>query len=238
MPVLLLCYGDPQAKDLLRKAIEARYGPTPPAIESLTIRFKGRARRKLGPVKAWVPTDSETYFLFPSHIRWDFVVKPMGLPVQKGVEAYDGGVFHSVRGGGSPSVIKDEDVKISMRRRLWAISALFLTPLSDPSVKLTAIDGQSFQAENAKLDDAVTTLVLRDDKRLDYVQVRGINPESDKEQTLKMQLSETQKPVNGLMMPETISAYWDDELSFELEPIDADLNPPLEREVFTLEWLD
>ena len=42
MPVLLLAQGDPQAKDLLRKAIHARYGLRPPALDSLHINFKGR----------------------------------------------------------------------------------------------------------------------------------------------------------------------------------------------------
>ena len=35
MPVLLLARGDQDSKSLLRRAIEARYGLGPPAIETL-----------------------------------------------------------------------------------------------------------------------------------------------------------------------------------------------------------
>ena len=55
MPVLLLAQGDAEARDLLRKAIEARYGPRPPALDSLKIDFNGRTRIKVGPVMTWVP---------------------------------------------------------------------------------------------------------------------------------------------------------------------------------------
>ena len=37
MPVLLLAQGDPRAKDMLRKAIEARYGLRPVPLESLKL---------------------------------------------------------------------------------------------------------------------------------------------------------------------------------------------------------
>jgi hypothetical protein len=234
MPVLLLAQGDPQAKNLLRQAIEARYGLRPPVIESLRIDFKGRARAKVGPITTWVPVDASAQFRFPNQMRWDFTVRPFGLPVHRGVEAFDGTTYRIARGNSTPTIINDEAHISSMRRRLWAIAALLLTPLGEHFVKLAANGDNSFEAANTQLHDAVN-LNLRSNNTLDYVQVKCLNPDTEQQQTFFMRLSEDQSAVNDLMLPCKISTFWDDNPYYEVEPILAESNPAIPEAVFTLD---
>jgi len=233
MPVLLLSYGDPQAKDMLRRAIEARYGLRPPVLDSLKLQFKGRARTKVGPIKTWVPVDVEAHFQFPKAMRWDFNVKPMGLSVQKGIESFDGTTYRTARGGKAPIEIADEKQVNAMQRRLWATASILLTPLSNPFVKLEFKKDDCFTAINTKIDDPAD-LYLRPDNTLDHVQVESIDPDG-KERTFSLRLSTEQTTLNELILPKKINAFWDDEPYFEIEPVSAESNPDIDETIFTLE---
>lgn len=234
MHILLLCQGDPAARDLLKRTIMARYGSSPLAIESLQVQFSGRSRVKLGPVKTWVPTASRAFFRFPSHLRWDFIVKPVGLPIQRGSEAFDGVYYHSVRRGSPATAVDDVAMVASIRRRLWAMAALLLTPLSDDGVQVSLTDSGAIEAENTRLGDAVR-LHLRPDHSLEAVSVRCLNPDTEHEQLFRIVLSEELAPINGLMLPKKISLFWDDEPTYEAVATAAHLNPPLADDVFTLD---
>lgn len=233
MPVLLLSYGDPQAKDILRRAIEARYGMRPPVLDRLKLTFKGRTRVKVGPVKTWVPVEVEAYFDFPKAMRWDFKVKPLGVAVQKGIESFDGTAFRSLRGGQSPTIIDDEDQINALQRRLWAVASILLTPLSNPFVKLELKSNNCITAINTKLDDPAD-LIMRENNTLDYVQVPSIDPDG-KNRNFILRLSEEQQTLNDLIIPKQIKAFWDDDAYFEIEPIEAESNPDIPESVFTLE---
>ncbi|MFW5708959.1 MAG: hypothetical protein ACOCX5_01940 [Chloroflexota bacterium] len=234
MPVLLLAQGDPAAKDKLRHAIEARYGLRPPAIDSLKIDFKGRSRIKLGPVTTWVPLDLTAYFRFPTAMRWDFIVKPMKLPIQRGVGAYDGETYRTVRGNKAPTVIAENDQVSSMRRRLWAMASVLLTPLSDTFVKLTEISNTSLEARNTRLDDAAE-IILRPDNTIDHVKVVCLNPESGEQQAFTIQLSTDMVTLNELIIPARLTMAWDNANAFEVEPVAVDNNPNLPDSIFTIE---
>jgi len=233
MPVLLLAQGDTIAKCALRKAIEARYGTRPPSLDSLKINFNGRTLAKVGPVKTWVPVEVTAYFRFPMAMRWDFTVKPLKLPVQRGLEAFDGATYHSARGGKPPTVITDPAQVASMRRRMWAIAAILLTPLSELFVKLSAIGENSLWATNTKLDDAAE-IHLRPDNSLDYVRVECLNPDDNRWQNYIIRLSEELVCINDLLLPAKMSAFWDDAPNFEFEPGLVESNPNIPDSVFTL----
>ncbi len=233
MPVLLLAQGDAEAKDLLRKAIEARYGLRPPAIESLQIDFKGRVRAKVGPITTWVPVDATAYFHFPTSTRWDFTVRPAGVTVQRGVDAFDGAAYRRVRGGGEPQVITDSQLVASTLSRLWAIAALLLTPLGEHFVRLTATGPNTLDAINTQINDSVS-LHLRPDNTLDQVQVSCLNPDTEQQQIFTLRLSADQALVNDLVLPQKICAFWDDAPYFEVEPIRVETNPPIPEATFTL----
>ncbi|MBI5666726.1 MAG: hypothetical protein HZC41_01855 [Chloroflexi bacterium] len=233
MPVLLLAQGDVAAKDMLRRAIEARYGLRPPAIESLSIDFKGRARARIGPLAAWVPVEAMARFLFPSAMRWDFTVKPAGVGVQRGSEAFDGAVYRRARGNQTPMVIDDVAQVASMQSRLWAMAAVLLTPLGEHFVKLAVTGDSSFSATNTQINNAVE-LCLRNNRTVDSASVTCLNPDSQKQQQFSLRLSEEQAPVNEFMLPRKISAFWDDEPYFEIEPVHVESDLTLEEAVFNL----
>jgi len=235
MPVLLLCHGDKAARDLLRAAIEARYGRLPPVLESLEVSFIGRARVKVGPVYTWVPVESSAYFVFPNRLRWDFTVKPMGMAVQRGSEAFDGETYLSMRGNSAPTVITQPEHLVGMRRRLWAIAATLLTPLSEAFVRLTTNNETCFSAENTELGDAVSLCVSPDGHKLASVEVSCHNPETQREQILKLRLAATQKAVGDLIMPSQINMGWDNKPLYELIPQSTRVNPSLADSLFRLD---
>jgi hypothetical protein len=233
VPVLLLAQGDTASKDLLRRAIEARYGLRPPALESLQIDFKGRARAKLGPIATWVPVEATAYFCFPNIMRWDFTIKAVGVQLGSGIEAFDGTTYRSARGGKTPTVISNPDLISSMQQRLWAIAAVFLTPLGEHFVKLSSPGENTLQVTNTQLDASIY-LHLRPDYTLDYVKIDCINPDNNKLQNFKMCFSDEQCLVNELMLPSKIMSYWDGDYYFEVEPQRAETNHSIDNAIFTL----
>jgi hypothetical protein len=233
MPVLLLAYGDPTAKDMLRRAIEARYGTRPLALDSLRIKFSGRARVKVGPMHTWVPVEATASFRFPLAMRWDFNIKPFHLPVQRGTEAFDGAAYRRISGDRKVKEIGDPEHVHSMRRRLWAMAAMLLTPLGSPFVQLSLVDQTRFEATNTELEDTAV-ITVRADHSLDQVHVRCLNPATEQHQNHIIRLSEEMLVFGELILPGKISGYWDDTPTFELMPVDAQSNPDIPDHVFTL----
>ena len=234
MPILLLAHGDPAAKDKLRAAIEARYGSRPIGMDSLEIDFKGRMRTKIGPITTWIPMDMVAYFRFPTAMRLDFIAKPLKLPVQQGVESFDGEVYRSTRGKKEPTIIADDNQVQSMQRRAWAVAATLLIPLSELFVKLELIGNYSFSATNTTLDDTVEISLLSNNL-LDKVQVECFNPDTEKQQMFSISLSDDLTTIDDLLIPTKFIMTWDDKPSFELEPTKITSNPDLPDSLFRLE---
>lgn len=234
MPVLLLCQGEAEAKKRLRRAIEARYGINPPAIEKISMSFKGRAHAKLGPIKTWIPVEAKASFVFPSHLRWEFSLKPLNLPMQKGIETYDGKMYRNQKAIGANKESVKTTYMASARGRLWQMAAILLTPMSDFYIKISSCGEDCIIAENTKLNDSVH-IYLRPNDTIDYAVAKCFNPDAEREQKLYLKLSEELVNVDGLMLPTQVSAFWDDEPYFEMQPIAINTNPDLPEECFTLE---
>ncbi len=234
VPVLLLAQGDPPARELLKKAIEARYALRPPVLESLRIDFRGRSRAKIGPISSWVPVEATAQFLFPRALRWDFKVSAIGVKLGSGSEAFDGTTSRTTRGSKSPTVISDSAAVESLQRRLWAIAAVFLTPLGDHFVKLHAAGDLQLEATNTQTNSTVR-LNMRSNRTLEKVEVSCINPDTEQEGWFALHLSEEQESLNDLILPVQISAFWDDAPAFELEPVQVQINPTIDEAVFTLQ---
>ena len=64
-PGLLPGRPDARGRDLLRRAIEARYGFRPPTLETLELTFSGRALTSIGPFKRWLPLSVTLRVKFP-----------------------------------------------------------------------------------------------------------------------------------------------------------------------------
>lgn len=233
MPVLLLAQGDPDAKDLLRRTIEARYALSPPAIDSLQLDMIGRVRGKVGPVMAWVPVRIRARFRFPTAVRWDFSVRPVGVPVRHGIEAFDGTVYRQKRGRRA-EIIEDAEMIHSLRHRLWAMAAVLLTPLGEHFVRVQTTGEASFEATNTTLGDTVQ-LFLRPDNTLEKVQVQCLNPDAGEVQRFSLRLSEEQAPVDDIMLPRRLHAFWNDAPYYEVEPVSVVNCTTLADEIFTLE---
>jgi len=233
VPTLLLAQGDPAAKDLLRRSIEARYALSPQAIDSVKMAFTGRVHAKVGPVTTWVPVKITTHFRFPTAIRWDFSVRPVGVPVQRGIESYDGTTYRRLRGKKITEVTQDSEVVKSLKSRLWAMAAVLLSPLSEHYVQLKANDSHSFDATNTQSNDTVT-MYLRPDHTLEQVAVYCLNPDNGQEQWFSLYLSEEQAPVDEIMLLRQIHAFWDDKPYFEVEPTAIENAASISDDVFSL----
>jgi hypothetical protein len=138
MPVLLLARGDKEGKELLRRALEARYGVGAPAIDTLKIEFKGRKRARLGPVATWVPMDGTLTYNAPLCARIDYTARPAGLPLISQADAFDGTIYRKRRGREVVEVVTQSDQAQSVQKRLWTAAALLLTPLVEHFVELHA----------------------------------------------------------------------------------------------------
>jgi hypothetical protein len=235
MPVLMLARGDEEARDLLRKAIEARYGTRPPAFDALKVEFSGRVNTRIGPIKTWVPLDVTIQLNMPNQMRWDFTAKPAGVPVRSGVEAYDGTHLRTLNGN-KPQINDDANAVSALQRRLWAIAALLLTPLGDHFVELSANGERALVARNTQIDAPVdvTLMEAEDDNRLQQVAVECYNPDQNQQQQFILRPSAELASFDGLLLPTKVSAFWDDTPWFEMEPTSVESDPEIEASVFTL----
>ena len=233
MPVLLLARGDQESKTLLRHAIEARYGMSPQAIDTLKLEVKGRTRLKIGPVATWIPLDGIAYFKFPFSVRWNFTTHPIGVLRGGGEEAFDGAVCRK-RKGKEVTVIKDIEPMKSTHARLWAMSALLLMPLSEHFVELHVIGDNTLDATHV-VQGITARLRLHDDHTVDSASTECVNPATKKVQSFTLRLSEGQKEVGGLMLPSKIGVWWDEQPEMEVSPLSAEINPLVDEGVFRLE---
>jgi hypothetical protein len=234
MPVLLMARGDQESRTLLRRAIELRYGLGPPVIETLRIEMKGRTRTKLGPVTTWVPLEGLAYFKFPLSIRWNLTLRSVGLSLSRSAEAFDGTTIYRQRNRETLVKISDAAQLESLRIRLWALSAVLLTPLAEHYVQLNATGEHSFEAVNTEIGTKAE-LSLTNDGALDYVTTDCIHPVSAQAQTYTLQASDGQALFGGLILPRKLAITWDNEPEMEIVPVAADINQPVADTVFTLE---
>lgn len=233
MSVLLLARGDSLAKDLLRAAIESRYGLRPPVLETLQLDVKGRMQARLGPVSGWLPFSATLTFKQPLSFHYEYTLRVSGVPVKRSTQAYDGMVLRQETSG-DPTVLTDSQLIQSVQQRLWTALALLLTPLTESHVSLHAPAEHMLEATNAVTDDTVL-IVLNEDNTVAYVQSNAYNPQAEENQVFKLEVSETNVDLGGLLLPEMITCNWDDEPFLEIEPVDAVVNPDVGDDLFILD---
>jgi hypothetical protein len=113
------------------------------------------------------------------------------------------------------------------------MAAILLTPMSDYYIEVSNCGVNCIQAVNTKINDSVR-MYLRENYTIDYAEVECFNPDTERNQNLYLRLSEKQVPVDGLMLPEQVSAFWDDEPYFEMSPSKVEMHPDMSEEYFTL----
>lgn len=233
MPVLLLSRGDPASRELLKGAITARYGLSAPTIETVRIDLKGKSRVKLPFGNPWMPVDTTLYVKFPSAIRWEFTLRPVGLPVNTTSEAFDGAALSRSRVLRGAAVNTESALLRSSRARLWTIAVMLLTPLSDPAIHVRMLDNSTLAVEHAEMGINVT-LALNEDKTLNQITTTCYNPVTERDQVYSLRAADGQRMIDDLMLPCQIAVYWDDELELEMSPVKVETNPPLAEDFFRL----
>lgn len=230
MRILLLCQGTPVAKDMLRKAIERRYGMNPPVIEKLHIGFKGRAK---APDGEWMPLSAQARFELPNKVRWDFVANDTRHDMQQGAIAYDGFSYRHTRDDANLEKITQTDYLNSMRSQLWSLATMLLTPLSDHMVKLTECGDFCLEAKNTQLNES-TTIRLRDDYSVKSVEVPCWNPRTQRQQLYRLVMTRETAPVDGFILPKRLGAFWDKDPDYEMMPVRVERHPEFPPEIFNL----
>jgi hypothetical protein len=232
MPVLMLARGDPAAKDRLRAAIEARYGFRPPTLETLELAMKGRIHSKVGLITTWLPIDFTVRLKFPQCIAWEYVVHPLGLAVRRAAEAYDGTALRR-KHTSALSAVSDPVLTDSVQKRLWALAAALLMPLTEHYVELTSVGEHVLSATHRDTGNTAQ-ITLKPDYSISSVEIRCYNPAAEKEQMYRLVLPGGYVTLNDLILPAKIASYWDNELDFEFELVRAVINPLLDTKTFTM----
>lgn len=234
MPVLLMARGDEAARDLLKKAIAARYGVRPIVIDTLKLVFAGRVYTSIGPLKRWVPLDATAAFRFPDAMRWDYKAKAIpGIKTTVGTECYDGNKLYMLRASQLRDVSDDALMMESAQRRLWAMATLLLMPLSDHFVQLRQVSDYVLVATNTQLD--VDAQVHFDPSCwIDGVSVNCVNPETRRVQRFSLRIERELVRLGDVLLPKVVRAYWDDTPWYELMPQQAVLNEEFSAEVFSV----
>ncbi len=234
MPVLLMARGDQESRNLLRHAIELRYGLGPPVIETLRFEMKGRIRTKVGPITTWVPLEGLAYFKFPLSIRWNLNLRSVGVSISTSAEAFDGTTIYRQRNRDPLATVTDPAQVESLRIRQWVLCAVLLTPLAEHYVQLNATGEHSFEAVNTELGTTVT-LALTAEGALDYVTATCLHPASGEIRTFMVNASDDQTLFGSLILPRKLEITWNDEPEMEIFPVTADINQPTADTLFTLE---
>ncbi len=228
MPVLLMTRGDAASRDLLRRAIDARYGFRPPTLETLKLSFKGRARVIRGFYRGWAPITVDYTARFPFQFRAEFAGLLLMVTIAHKTILFDGAKVDD--SGQAKTSAADTE---SARRQMWAFNALMLTPLNDTSIELKTAGPQSFQAIHTA--SGIAALVVTDDaSRVIKVSTTAYNWDIGKEQTFSLQPGLDQTAFGDLLVPQTLTLAWDDVPVFEVRATGAELNPALPENIFSL----
>ncbi len=228
MAILLMTQGDPAAKEMLRRAIAARYYNSPPTLESLKVEYHGRGHLKLGPIHSWVPLDIRIYFRFPDAMRWDYRLSPFGLPLQRGTGSYVRDTFYSEHG---TARITNSSLLDHLRLCIWGAGATMLTPLSQPNIHVKVKTERSFIAVNTVTHDCIEVR-LNPDYSLDSVCFSSVNIEDENTQQIAIQPSTDLVALNGVLMPRMIRLLRNNQVAYEAGAVALDCNPPLETSFF------
>jgi hypothetical protein len=230
MSFLSLAKGDPAARDLLQRAVRARYGLRPLSLGSVRLEMIGQRRGWLGlPVKVNVLWRMVT----DSHWRWDETWKLLGLPLNKVSTSFDSGaVYHRL--GNQVEHISDPAAIQGARRRLWGEACALLTPLTMPGVELKSLGANLLQASPENQPDDVAELHFNADDTLDAVRSEAYHAE------LKQVLPLTIRPAGGLQtldgftLPAQLIYEWGSQPPQTFTIVRAEPNPKIPLTEFTM----
>lgn len=226
MPVLLLARGDTQGKDLLRRAIEARYGFAPPALETLQLRVEGRVRSQVGPFNTWLSLAADIYLKFPLALRREYRLSLLGVRLRSGSDSFDSMVYRQ-----NDTVMTDPTIVASMQAQTWVMSALLLMPLTEQHVEIISKGERSIEATHTETDDHAV-LHLGESYMVEQVTTQCIHPQTGQMCAFALQASKQQVTLDSLIVPAKITLLWDNVPYLEVQPVSAKPNVPLADSLF------
>jgi hypothetical protein len=231
MSFLMLSKGDPAARALLQRAIRARYGPRPLPVESFRLDMQTAVR---GPLGLPVRVKARITFVGLTHWRRDKTRTLFGLPVAKTVESFDGAASY-VMTGGRVTASQDTLVVASFRRWLWALHALFLTPLMDEDVMLRAVDEHTIHAQPTADSEDVATLTFNADDTLASVSVERYRLADQRSLTFSLRPEGGLQTLSDFVVPVRLVCVWEGEPPQEYAVTGVSLNPTIPLTEFTLQ---
>ncbi len=230
MSFLSLSRGDPAARDLLQRAIRARYGLRPLPVESVRLEMERQDKGPLGlPVKLVI----DCRYITASHWRWDQVRKLFGLAIGRCTMSFDGGAYYE-RSGKNLTRLTEPRALDGMYRRLWAEAASLLTPLTAPEVIVKSIDECTFQAAQDSESGIVATILLNADDTVAAVETNCYHPTYQREMRLSILPGGGLQTLNGFTVPRQIAFQWADEPPLAFTVINAEANPKIPLTEFSL----
>ncbi len=232
MQVLLLSRGDAAAKDLLRRVLAARYGFGAPALDSMILSLKGRARIKIARIPTWVSLETCIYFQTPMRARWEYNIRPVGLPITVGVHAYDGARYRKKQGD-HVETHHAPPVHEAMRDRVWVSTLMMLSPLVRPEVEIKR-DGERILTASRIDTGTCVTMYFNDDYTLEHLEFPTLDIETNETKLYRLRFSHEQMDVGGIILPSVITMLWGEEPRYELSPVSVEINPPIDGEKFQM----
>jgi hypothetical protein len=223
MPVLLLCQGDDQAKAWLRRGIERLYGPTPPLIEGLHVHLTGHALGHVGPLPTRTPVEMTATRCEDGRLRLDLAHKPRGRQARLTIEAFDGQTYRLAQGD-ETTVHPGGLYATSLRRRLWAMQALTLTPLGAPELMLSTIKTKEVSVRHRETEDEML-VEFREDGDVARVAIECTHPMSGTAQIFSLEPASQVLRQDGMAYPAGLRMIWDRQPMLELTTQTIDQDP-------------
>lgn len=231
MAILLLCRGDEQSKAILRQAIEAHYGKSPIAFESVRLMLKGRSKQTVGKFNIWLPLELETTFTFPIQFRQDYSIKFWQIPILNESESFDGTTYFYKKHKSRAVIIQslpDPYIHI-VRQRVSTFAAILLLPLSEPDIELTFNHDHSITAHSPNTATA-TTLTFYENYQLK----QAITTSTYHSALFRLDLSKETEVISNIKTFKRIDLWWDNELKYELFATYIEFIDRLEEGIFQL----
>ncbi|MBN1966553.1 MAG: hypothetical protein JW910_18015 [Anaerolineae bacterium] len=235
MSFFLLAQADPVGRDLLKKLVVARYGGSPPALDTLRVKFQGRSRAQVWGFQMWARVEATATYQFPDRYRWDFSLRLLRVLRSSFTTSFDGSAVYEQRGLRATRDAEAEAVE-SARRRAWAETVFFVSPLIvNERVRVEGIDMSSFRAIRPGGSVENAAIVRLDEQhRLREIEIERMDPADGLPKRQCLRPSGDLVRVDGLVLPQRVGRFWDDELFMELSPVGAELNPELSPDDFVL----
>ncbi len=202
MAFLSLSTGDPEARDLLQRAVRARYGLRPVPLDSLRLWLKGQST---GPFGLPVTRNVTMSYVMPDRWIWDETRTLFGI--KRGAVRYGFGKDSFYAEGKAVQTTMDPQDVASVRLRSWAEIAFLLMPLTMTGVKLKAVDESTFQASRQVESDCIATLHLEVEDSVS-VETTAFDPVANQLLPLTLTAGGGLQTLDGFTVPRQFVYQW------------------------------